>query len=394
MCNTCSTANPRASLGTIANKDANPQYQELKATSQQYRNKIHNIRSMAGKIIGPDSRTARCGCHVLSRNHGVSINKVPGKDGKEFLAYSGLETCGSVWACPVCAYKVSKKRGAQVKNVIDNVLADGGQAGMLTLTLPHSAGQSCEDTLNRLRKVWKKTRENRHRFAPLKSDYQYIGYISRLEVTYGKNGWHPHLHIILFSHSSSDDHAIFAYELGEIWRYTADKEGSRCGEHGVKYSPVHSADGAADYLAKWNIVNEITNTTSKKSQGGRTPFKILVDLYFNESPNHGRDVYLFREYANTFKGKRLLNWSRGLKDEYCTLESKDKTDEELAQEVQNGELICNISTPLWYKIIGAQASANLLNVIESHGLRVAIDFLRSMGISCKLDHVTLINDSG
>ena len=51
----------------------------------------------------------------------------------------GLVTCGSVWACPVCAAKVAAKRAEELAQVLDAVHTAGGSAFMLTLTIKHSA---------------------------------------------------------------------------------------------------------------------------------------------------------------------------------------------------------------------------------------------------------------
>ena len=63
------------------------------------------LQSMARAIL-PESRTAKClrirahDCDVQvwkSREHGTA-------------SYGGLQTCGSVWTCPVCAAKIAERR--------------------------------------------------------------------------------------------------------------------------------------------------------------------------------------------------------------------------------------------------------------------------------------------
>ncbi|MCD2198057.1 hypothetical protein LQ327_32265 [Actinomycetospora endophytica] len=54
--------------------------------------------------------------------------------------FEGLVSCGSVWACPVCAAKVAAKRAEELAAVLDAVHAKGGSAFMLTMTIRHNAG--------------------------------------------------------------------------------------------------------------------------------------------------------------------------------------------------------------------------------------------------------------
>ncbi|WP_331558632.1 hypothetical protein [Actinomycetospora sp.] len=60
-------------------------------------------------------------------------------DGRR-AGFEGLVTCGSVWACAVCAAKVAAKRAEELAVVLDAVHAAGGSAFMLTMTIRHNAG--------------------------------------------------------------------------------------------------------------------------------------------------------------------------------------------------------------------------------------------------------------
>lgn len=55
--------------------------------------------------------------------------------------FQGVETCGSVWHCPVCAPKIAEKRRVEVGQAIERHFADGGMAIMVTLTIPHHVYQ-------------------------------------------------------------------------------------------------------------------------------------------------------------------------------------------------------------------------------------------------------------
>ena len=50
--------------------------------------------------------------------------------------YSGLQTCGSVWSCPICAAKITERRRLEVQDAINQHRQAGGEVQLLTLTTP------------------------------------------------------------------------------------------------------------------------------------------------------------------------------------------------------------------------------------------------------------------
>lgn len=95
---------------------------------------------------------------------------------------SVAEACMRRW-CPACAWKVQHDR-------IDRFTAP--ISGMkwplfVTLTMPNNPDPEC---IRGLRKHWSKMRRRK-----LMKD-KVTGGISTVEVTAGKGGWHPHLHIL------------------------------------------------------------------------------------------------------------------------------------------------------------------------------------------------------
>src|SRR6266567_7355823 len=109
--------------------------------------------------------------------------------------YAGMSTCGSGWACPVCAAKIRYHRADEVSRAVVSALNQGMGAIFVTRTLPHSAEDRLGVTLNLLaegrRYVANQTVVKGSRQAA-----GYIGGIASKEITYGVNGWHPHTHDI------------------------------------------------------------------------------------------------------------------------------------------------------------------------------------------------------
>ena len=86
-------------------------------------NRINNfrLRDIAGSIMN-DQRVCKCGkvptASKVKVNRHINSSKAH---------YSGLQTCGSVWVCPVCASKTSEKRRLELSNGTGQWIEMGGK---------------------------------------------------------------------------------------------------------------------------------------------------------------------------------------------------------------------------------------------------------------------------
>ena len=91
------------------------------------------LQSVARDIL-PDSRTAKC---LRIRAHAKDVQVWKSKNHKT-ASYGGLQTCGSVWVCPVCGAKVVERRRGEIQQAMAMHRACGGEVHLLTLTAPHT----------------------------------------------------------------------------------------------------------------------------------------------------------------------------------------------------------------------------------------------------------------
>ena len=63
---------------------------------------------------------------MRTRRARVALVVIDTPDGRR-AGFGGLVTCGSVWACPVCAAKVATKRAEDLAAVLDAVHAWAGR---------------------------------------------------------------------------------------------------------------------------------------------------------------------------------------------------------------------------------------------------------------------------
>jgi hypothetical protein len=311
------------------------------------------LQSLAAEILEPFKTKDKdgnlqaprvCKCLRTPRQRYVEILKSV-KHGRHY--YGGLVLCGSVWDCLPCAAKISEFRGQEIKSAVESCQDRGGSVVMLTQTFPHYENQKCKPLFVKFSKA-RQTMKNRKPWRGLVSGLGMIGNINRTEVTYGKNGWHIHCHTLLFFDGLV---SLSPENIFPMWESACVASGlpSPSKAHGVKIS---SPKEMADYIAKqgketsnWTIEAEMTKGHTKRGgMEGMTPFDLLRSYRDTKNDTHKR---LFAEYSQTFKGKRQLVWSKGLRG--LLLLAPEITDEEIVEQHDElDELFVMIETKkLW-----------------------------------------------
>ena len=283
--------------------------------------------------------------------------------------YSGLQTCGSVSACPVCSAKIGERRRAEVLSAMTVHESRGGNVHLLTLTAPHQRGDVLVDLLVQQSKALKRFWMDRKVKAVL-AEMGYIGQIRAWEVTHGRkaarnNGWHPHFHILLFTGMGVDlarfDEAQrrdWSVRLYLIWAKACEFAGlgTPSFEHGLK---LDDGSKASAYVTKWGLEDELIKGYSKKGRdGNETPFDFLRAVLADKLDTHAAE--LFREFVRAFKGKQQLGWSNGLK---ARLAVEEVSDGELAQRVEEEAVwLGQLTVDQWRDVLTVHARGLVLEI--------------------------------
>ena len=321
------------------------------------------LQSVARDIL-PDSRTAKC---LRIRAHDSDVGVWKSKTHKT-AHYSGLQTCGSVWRCPVCAAKIAERRRLEIQTAMALHRAQGGDVQLLTLTVPHTR----HDSLEALVGAQAKALEAFWRDKTVKNVLKEMGYLGRIrayEVTHGRkgtnNGWHPHFHFLMFGMNKVDQAYLqdWKVRLHARWDNYCKKAGlgSPSLAHGID---LRDGAQATKYVAKWGLEDEMTKAHTKKGKaGGETPFDLLRSVLAD--PNDKQAMALFAEFAEFFQGKSQLHWSKGLKKRFAIGE---KDDDQVAQEaVEDADLLGLVTPDQWRDVLKVKARATVLELAAAAG---------------------------
>lgn len=277
-------------------------------------------------------RVTSCRFSVISQQNPVKVMHAKGRS-----FYQGLQVCGSVWSCPVCSDKISQTRREEANLALEYARKNNLYVYMITMTASHQLGDDLRELKETMmtawrkmqrRQGWKKLRQEADKDTGVVTSKGIVGTIRALEVTYGRNGWHPHFHIIVFSSRRIQGKLE---ELSKTWVETLETlDLSASEEHGWQ---VQNASEVGNYIAKFGAAEEISMGSKKAGRfGSRTPFQLLDD-YVSEKSSRAGD--LFVEFALAFKGSRQLNWSDGLKK----LVGVDEIDDEEAAKQEDDAVL-------------------------------------------------------
>jgi hypothetical protein len=136
-----------------------------------------------------------------------------------------------------------------------------------------------------------------------------------------------------------------------------------------------------DYVAKfghertWDREHELAKSAGKVARGdNRNPVRLLADYTFE---GDGAAGALWQHYARTFKGKRQLAWSPGLR-ELLGLK-REQTDGELAAAVDDGlRLLAVLGRDDWRRVYLNEARGELLQIAATGDAGRLWAFIRAL----------------
>jgi hypothetical protein len=295
----------------------------------------------------PDFKARKAG--NSNANHAIEIRKNKDTGNAHF---SGVMMCGSVWNCPVCNRAISSHRRDELREAFDVAKENGWHIHMVTLTVPHGIGDDLKVINDLQREALKKLSCGRNSVSQQLKDYgfQLHGYVRAKEVTYGRNGFHPHFHIIVFSDAETFDlECVYSYWLDACESVGLPRPSDKYGVH------VTEAYDAEDYIVKWGLEWEMTTGHSKNAKKGLSPYQLLH--VYNEGGYHSEELSmtkekaadLFRNFAESMKGQRQLHWSVGLRKKLGL--GAELTEQEILQKRDKETDLITTVSPETFKAV-------------------------------------------
>lgn len=410
-------------------------------------------------------RVRKCGCTVRRKvgvGLAVDLNQAPGS---RVAGFRGLYSCASVWACPRCSAVIGVERAAEIRRAVDKWRSEGaviparrllpvlgplpepvalgpsyvnfetgelhepdfdraelysgdyhweptkrlgrramevpvsfpaGEVVFLTLTLRHNKGDRLSDLWDALSGAF----ESLTRGSRIFKDRVHA-YTRSAEVTHGANGWHVHLHCLLFV---SKDFAAQLRELApkvfKTWRDAVAKLGFSAVDEGqdmrLVSDPEKDAAVLAAYVTKnstgWDAAQELTASMLKRARGeSMTPRDMLAVLHGAVQGKRDALTFNVEEVAglySTFErashGRRQLTWSVGAREALC---GDVLDDEELAAAVDEDDALVEELDQGTPEVCGFAGGSWRFVAEQRHGLQFVAETMSGDDLTPLVDWV-------
>ena len=284
-----------------------------------------------------------------------------------------LRTCGSAWACPVCARKVWAGRAELLAEALTEWADRDGYAALVTLTTRHHAKQDLATIWEGLGAAWRAVEQSRGVRAE-RERLGLVGFVRRIEASWGPTfGWHLHIHAVAFfeREPSEEQLEVFGDALHSAWSARLVKHGQQAPLRGpgvdVKLLDLaNPAAAVAGYITQRTTpegmaARELADAMGGKrgKRGNRTSWELLADAM--DGDKQARKMW--HEWERASKGKRALTWGPIKR----LLGLNEPTDDELAADDDELEaaLIAALTPAEWTQLCRRKdGPAELLQIAE------------------------------
>lgn len=381
-----SIANNSSATGKTRETRGNSDFRPLDAywsklvENPKYRHQdgLYILLRTARKLLrGSDEKILDCGRIETERFNVEDRIELIYHPDRHKVSYGGLVRCESR-SCPCCGYIKAEETRTELSALMASVQQQGFYAYLVTVTLSHTMRDTLAYSRGVLQSAWAMLTSGRlwSRFA---DDNMILGFARTSEEPFGKNGFHPHYHVLMISELELVGNSLgkFEQELQARWsECVRAKGGKTVTDIALK---VDIADSAiADYISKygrepssasWGADSEMTHGNMKTSPSeyrkSFTPIELLKVASVEPSDTKDDFCKMFglttgqaRQMAGqkwlehywTMKGKRRVDYSKGLNDRF-DIEAKVKELREAKEQLENAQkiVLACVDVPCWHR---------------------------------------------
>ena len=244
--------------------------------------------------------------------------------------YRGLVSCGSSWSCPICSPKKAAKKARAIREMHKLIDYD---SVLVSYTVQHNYSDSLKSLIDILYSSLRRARSGR---AMKRFKQHAHGYIRSTEITYShpdieskSNGWHPHIHEVIYLKKGSTIEDITRTVVSEYER-AVEKSGKLVNQHTVD---AKKWDKSTDYITKNSDIDEVIGWLNKKGNKSVNVFGLL-----RRSEDSDRFADLYKEYYYSTKGRKITMVSRSLSQQYKKAIEKIESEMDEEEEVTIKEI--------------------------------------------------------
>ncbi len=371
-------------LGNIRNNSQAPSIPTLDNWSRlrhlQTKEMWNPLLRQRGMSDVNQSRYRSCACWIVgTKDHDNLQVKVSVNDGVARAYYSGLNSC-RYGTCPRCGSRLRIGYSMINQKIFRGEVESGHRIIFVVLTIPHTRQTSIETAGEVLTKI---TDVAFHGYVRKK--HSVLGYCRSPDHTFSlHNGHHAHTNYALVVpgwYSDSDVDGL-KQDVYERMVRVCEKKG-----FGLPLKSLQSfkmvdnddVEAVADYMAKrfddddssedtkktklQKMTDELSSNAKKAAPGHYTPMQLLDA----SAAGYQWARKAWKEYEAYMRGRRIMTWSKGLRQKY---DDTKKTDEEILESVDEetveDEVKLNIEDVAFGAIRRAGAEHKILRLTQDY----------------------------
>jgi len=373
--------NPNQSLAisqTTKNEESDSEESkvEFSETRRRYDLKHAVVRMLRTGLKEHERGPGVCGCGTAAydktEEDGQRLQVPVHRNDEQRAWVSGVLRCKSGWLCPTCAPAVARERQEDVQEVVQATTDANGVFLMGLVTVRHTKKDRLADVKNLVTNSFLAARRQKN-WARAEEAAGVAGVLVAPEVTFGKHGWHYHIHFG-FSCLPCDDGEMTdaaseyledaALAAGRVlidnFRRQVAKRGGKTVDDGQGIQIAASGEAAADYIAKGTAWELAGGTAHKSEVKGQTIWEIVEDADAGDIDAFAR----FREYAEVMPGTRSCIITPKLR-ENLNLPAVVENDDGEQQFEDGGKIVGHLETYIWRRFMRTKLAGTFLSRIES-----------------------------
>lgn len=290
-----------------------------------------------------------CGRYTLDGPAEVGLR--PNENGPR-ASVSNVVMCGSA-LCPVCN---ARRRAAQLQALDQSTAQLTGDVLLMTLTVPHDQNTRLDDMLNAMAKAWNVAMSGRQRKRW--EEVGLVGWFRALDYTHGRNGHHPHYHVVLYFEGQLDGYHWQWAETRDRWERSIERSlGRRPSRQAQDIQTARDKGAVRDYAVKAMAMDALWSES--KTEGGATMWDILARTDLT------RNVGIWREIEEATYRRR---WATAGGCVSLTLPEVDPddtdTDTDDADHGEEVEPVLSVPRSVWSWLVASRLVPRLLAAVE------------------------------
>lgn len=259
----------------------------------------------------------------MTRSHALNVSV---RRGATSMNYGGVMACGSR-TCPVCAPTLYAQNRDAIRQAVHAWReGEGGSVLFGTFTVRHRLGQRFDVLKQGVSDAWHAVTAGRG-WLNDRRNHGVEHWVRVFEEKWSpKTGWHLHVHYLMFVSPGFTAASVQPLLTSMFQRWNRGAQASGL-DASILGQDLHLVDGdeaaanvLADYFAKQAgktaemstdaLALELTMRDGKFSGASLTPGELLTMAVCD----HEDSRRLWAEYEAGMRGRRVIAWSRGLRD--------------------------------------------------------------------------------